>query len=339
MLRLYGVIGAAAVWLLGGFAAAAQAPAEFYQGKMVSLLIGFGVGGDDDLWGRTIAKHMGKHIPGNPTVVPQNVTGAAGLLVANRLANAAPKDGTVIGMINRGIPFEPLLGGQGTQFDPLKLSWIGSPNRDTTLCAARKDAEVQSLQDLSSKELKVGATGSGADTAVYPEFLSALLGLRFKVVRGYQGSHEIQLAMERGEVEGICLAFDSLSRGNLYRDGHLNVLLQAALDPDPRLKDVPSALQFAHSEQERRALELFFARAALGRPFVAPPDVPPDRVAALQRAFEATLTDPEFRQDAEQQKLNVQLITGPQLAQILARAYAAPPEVVARTKQALGRTN
>ncbi len=339
MLRLCGLIGAVAALVLGGFAASAQTPADFYQGKNVTLMIGFGVGGDDDLWGRNIAKHLGKHIPGNPTVVPQNVTGAAGLLVANRLANASPKDGTVIGMINRGIPFEPLLGGQGTQFDPLKLTWIGSPNRDTTVCAARKDAMVKSLQDLSSKELKVGATGSGADTAIYPEFLSALLGMKFKVVRGYQGSHEIQLAMERGEVEGICLAFDSLSRGNLYRDGHLNVLLQAALEPDARLKDVPSALLFAHSDQERRALELFFARAALGRPFVAPPDVPADRVAALQHAFEATINDPEFRADAEMQKLNIQLITGPQLADILARAYATPADVVARTKQALGRGN
>jgi tripartite-type tricarboxylate transporter receptor subunit TctC len=245
-------------------AAVAQTPAEFFKGRNVTLLIGFGVGGDDDLWGRVIAKHMGNHIPGRPIVVPQNVPGAAGLLVANRLYSVAPRDGTVIGMINRGIPFEPLLGAQGANFDVLKMNWIGSPNRDTTVCAARKDAAVQSMRDLFARELNIGATGSGADTATYPEFLSAVVGMKFKVVRGYQGSHEIQLAMERNEVQGICLAYDSLARGILFRANELNVLLQAALDPDPRLDNVPSGIDFAHSDEERQALELFFARAAIG---------------------------------------------------------------------------
>src|SRR5947209_16888871 len=184
---------AAALWLLVVTGSAiAQTPAEFFKGRAVNLLIGLGVGGDDDLWGRVIAKHMGNHIPGHPTVVPQNVAGAAGLLVVNRLYNTAARDGTVIGMINRGIPFEPLLGGQGTQFDALRINYLGSPGRDTTVCAARKDAGVQSLKDLYVRELPVGGTGSGADTAIYPEFLSALLGLKFKLVKGYQGSYEVQ---------------------------------------------------------------------------------------------------------------------------------------------------
>src|SRR5262245_44238598 len=248
---------------------------------------------------------MMTHIPGNPNVVPVHTPGSGGPLVANRLYNTAAKDGTVLGMINRGIVFEPLLGGQGTQFNALKLNYIGSPGRDTTVCAARKDAAVQSLQDLYSKELSVGGTGSGADTAIYPEFLSALLGMKFKLVKGYQGSHEIQLAMERGEVQGICLAYDSLSRGNLARTGRINVLLQAALTPDSRLGDVPMVLTAAHSDEERQALELFFARAAMGRPFVAPPEVPADRLAALREAFAATLRDPAFLEDAKRQNLNV----------------------------------
>src|SRR5262245_901846 len=165
--------------------APAQTPADFYKGKTISLQIGFGVGGEDDLWARAIAKHIGNHIPGNPLMVPQNVPGSGGLLVANRIANTAPKDGTVIGLINRGIPFEPLLGGAGTQFDAAKLNWIGSPSRDTTVCAARRDAEVKTLADLYRKELSVGGTGSGADTAIYPEFLAALLGLKFKLTKGY----------------------------------------------------------------------------------------------------------------------------------------------------------
>jgi hypothetical protein len=215
--------------------------------------------------------------------------GAGGLLVANRLASVAPRDGTVLGMINRGIAFEPLLGGQGAHFDVLKLNWIGSPNRDTTVCAARKDSGIKSMQDLLARELTVGATGSGSDSNSYPAFLSAILGMKLRVVRGYQSSQEVQLAMERNEVQGICLAYDSLARGTLFETDQLNVLLQAAIEPDPRLADVPSALSSAHSDAERQALELCFARAALGRPVVAPPQIPADRVLALRQAFDETM--------------------------------------------------
>jgi tripartite-type tricarboxylate transporter receptor subunit TctC len=323
----------------GSIEGSAQAPAEFYKGKTISLQIGFGVGGEDDLWARAIAKHIGNHIPGNPGMVPQNVPGSGGLLVANRIYNTAPKDGTAIGLINRGIPFEPLLGGAGTQFDVARMNWIGSPSRDTTVCAARKDAEVKTLADLYRNELSVGGTGSGADTAIYPQFLSALLGLKFKLVKGYQGSNEIQLAMERGEVQGICLAYDSLSRGTLARSNQINVLLQASLTPDPRMRDVPAVLDAARSEEDRKALELFFARAAIGRPFVAPPDVPAERVAALRTAFDATLRDPAFLDDARKQNLNVVPVNSTELAKIIAEAYKTPPTIVKRTLQALGRAN
>jgi tripartite-type tricarboxylate transporter receptor subunit TctC len=319
-----------------GFAHA-QTPADFYKDKTVSLLIGFGSGGEDDLWARTIARHLGKYIPGNPTVVPQNVPGSGGLLLADRLYNTAPKDGTVFGLINRGIPFEPLLGGKGTQFDALKFNWIGSPGRDTTVCAARKDAAVQTLADLYTKELTVGGTGSGADTAIYPQFLAALLGMKFRVVLGYQGSHEVQLAMERNEVQGICLAYDSLLRGTLARERQINVLLQASLEPDPRLQGVPFALQFSDAADQKQELQLFFARASIGRPFVAPPGVPADRVAALRQAFSLTLKDPDFLDDARRQSLNVVPVTAEQMADIIAGAYQAPPAIVKRTMQAMGR--
>src|SRR3954470_8284992 len=329
----------AAVCMLASTAASAQTAAEFFKGKTVSLLVGFGPGGEDDLWARVVSRHLPSHIPGNPNVVPVHMPGSGGLLVVNRLYNTAAKDGTAIGMINRGIPFEPLLGGQGTQFDALKINYIGSPGRDTTVCAARKDAAVQSMQDLYSKELSVGGTGSGADTAIYSEFLAALLGMKFKLVKGYQGSHEIQLAMERGEVQGICLAYDSLSRGTLARNGQINVLLQAGLTPDPRIKNVPSVLESARSPDERQALELFFARAAIGRPFVAPPEMPADRLAALRQAFEATLRDPAFLDDAKKQNLNVVPITGQEMTNIVDKAYKTPPATVKRTVQALGRAN
>ncbi len=324
--------------LFGIGSAEAQAPAEFFHGKTISLLVGFGPGGEDDLWARTISRHMTTHIPGNPNVVPVHTPGSGGLLVANQLYNTAAKDGTVLGMINRGIPFEPLLGGQGTQFDALKFNYIGSPGRDTTVCAARKDAAVQKLQDLYSKELTVGGTGSGADTAIYPQFLSALIGMKFKLVKGYKGSHDIQLAMERNEVQGICLAFDSLSRGNLAKSGQINVLLQAALTPDPRLKGVPMVIESAQSAEDRKALELFFGRVAIGRPFVAPPDVPAERLAALRTAFAATLADPAFREDARKLKLNVVPVTAREMTDVVANAYKTPAEIVKRTIKALGRS-
>ena len=316
---------------------AAQPPAEFFAGKTVSILIGFGPGGANDIWARTIAKHIGNHIPGHPRVVPQNAPGAGGLKLMNQLYNLSPKDGTVIGLVNRGIPLEPLLGGGGTQFDPLKMNWIGSPDRDTTVCVARKDARVQTMGDLMSKELLVGATGSGADTAIYPEFLATLLGMKFKTVKGYQGTKEISLAMERGEVDGICVAYDSLNRETLAREGKINILFQAGLNPDPRLKNIPVGTDLARSEADRRALRLFFVRASLGRPFVAPPGVPAGRVAALRNAFADTMKDPEFLKDAKLQELNVDAMSGQEIADMLASVYRTPKDVVARTARAMGR--
>jgi len=319
--------------------ARAQPATEFFKGKTIALQVGFGTGGEDDLWARTISRHLGNHIPGNPTILVQHMPGSGGLLVANRLYNAAPRDGTAVGMINRGIPFEPLLAGPGAQFDALKFQYVGSPGRDTTVCAARKDAAVKTLQDLQTTELTVGGTGSGADTAIYPQFFSALLGMKFKLVQGYKGSGEIQIAMERKEVDGICLAYDSLLRGNLARQNQINVLLQAATTPDPRLRDVPLGLQAARTPEDRQALELFFARVEMGRPFVLPPDVPADRVAAMRTAFAAMLRDKAFLDETDKQKLRVVAVTGEQMTAVLVNAYNTPPTIVQRTIRALGRAN
>src|SRR5882672_5442230 len=216
--------------------AVAAPPDSFYAGKTVSILVGFGPGGENDVWARIIAKHMVDHLPGRPRLVVQNSPGAGSLKLINQLYNVSPRDGTVIGVVSRGIPLEPLLGGEGTQFDPLKMNWLGSPDRDTTVCVARKDAQVQTMNDLFSKPLLVGATGSGADTAIYPDFLAELLGMKFKTVKGYQGLKEITLAMERKEVEGICAAHDSLMRSALARAGKINILFQAALTSRARTR-------------------------------------------------------------------------------------------------------
>ena len=255
----------------------------------------------------------------------------------NELYNIAPRDGAVIGLVNRGIPFEPMLGGQGVQFDPIKMNCIGGPDRDTTVCVARKDAPVKTVGDLFSKELLVGATGSGADTAIYPEFLSELLGMRFKTIKGYQGTKEISLAMERGEVDGLCVAYDSLMRETLARAGRVNILFQVALAMDPRLKGVPLAADLARSEVDREVMKLFLARVELGRPLVLPPGVPEARVAVLRRAFLDTLRDPAFLTDAGRQGLNIDTIGGDELTSIVAAAYRVPKAVVERTKAYLRR--
>lgn len=331
----------AAVLLLGlartAPAAAAEDAAAFYKGRTVEIWIGFGAGGDDDRWGHLVAQYLGAHIPGQPTVVPQNMPGSAGLVVTNRLYNAAPKDGSVIALINRGIPYEPLLAGVGPQFDPLKLNWIGSPNRDTTICAALKSSPVQTMQDLKTKELTVGATGSGADTQIYPQLLSNLLGMKFKIISGYPGSRAIALAMERNEVQGMCISYDSFSHETVFQENNINILLQAASQPDPRLKDAPLATEAAPEGIERQALALFFARTEVGRPFVAPPGVPQDRLDALRKGFAETLEDPGFIADAKKQQLNIVPTSWQTIQEDVAKAYDTPKDVVAATIKALGR--
>lgn len=321
--------GATPVW--------ADELADVFKGRTVSLQVGFGPGGANDVWARTIARHLGRYWPGSPTVVVQNQAGAGGLTLMNQLYAVAPKDGSVIGIVSRGIPLEPLLGGQGTQFDAQRMTWVGSPDRDITVCAARKDAPVQSMGDLFKTELVVGATGSGADTAIYPEFLTALLGMRFKTVKGYKGSNDIILAMERGEVQGICVAYDSLQRQPIAKEGRVNVLFQAAMAADPKLGKIPVGIELARNEGERQALQLFFARVALGRPFVAPPGLPANRVQMIRKAFMATLADAELVSEAAKQGLTVDAISGEELGRLIALAYATPKDVVERTAKALGR--
>jgi tripartite-type tricarboxylate transporter receptor subunit TctC len=300
-------------------------------------MIGYGVGGSDDLWARLIAQHLSRYVPGRPTIVPVNTPGAGSLLLANQINNTQPRDGTVIGLINRGIPFEPLLGGAGVRFDPLKLVFIGSPDRDTAVCAASTRAPVATLQDLSDNELIVGATGSGADTEVYPSFLKNLLGLRFKIISGYPGSREINLAIERGEVQGICVSYDTIARENVFKSGAVRILFQAASEPDPRLAGIPSANDLTHNDQERSALGLFLARADLGRPFIAPPGVPEDRLNVLRAAFAQVLQDPDLVREAEAAGLHPLYTPPERLQDLMATAYKASPDTVRLTKKALGR--
>jgi len=328
----------AALSIALAFAAPAQAQSveSFYRGKTLQILSGYSVGGTDDLWARLLTKYMPLHLPGNPQGVTTNVPGAGSLLLANQLYNTQPKDGTVIGGFNRGVPFEPLLGGIGTRFDAAKFNYIGSPDLDTLVCAARVDAPVQTLADLKTKELIVGGTGSGADSQAYPEFLANLLNLKIKLVQGYPGSREILLAMARNEVQGGCVSYDTIARTAEFRDKQIRIVFQAAPKADPRI-DAPSVVDLATTDQERAALQLFLRRQQVGRPYAAPPNVPADRLAALRAAFADSMKDPAFLEEAKTAKLSPLYVAPAEIDAVLSDAYRASPEIVALTKKAMGR--
>jgi len=331
-------IAAAAIALCGvSRSATAQSVEDFYKGKTVTIMIGYGPGGTDDVWARLIAKYMGEHIPGKPNIVATNVPGAGSLLLANQVYNTQPKDGTVIGLINRGVPFEPLLGGIGTRFDPMKFNYVGSPDRDTPACAIRVDAPVKTMQELLTKEYIVGATGSGSDSQLYPEVLANMLGVKMKIVQGYPGSRDILLATERGEVQGGCVSYDTIVRDVMFREKRTRILFQAALKPDDRMPEVPMIHDMATSDEQRQALDLFLQRTLVGRPFVMAPGVPAERLEAIRNAFLAALKDPALAADARTAGVNIHYVSPGELTKIISDSYASPPAVVANVKKALGR--
>ncbi len=312
--------------LTTGASAAADEVSDFYAGKQVRLLIGYSAGGGYDTYARLLSRHLGKHIPGNPTVVPQNMPGAGSLRMANFLYNVAPKDGTVIGTFGRGIAMEPLLSGVGTQFDARKFSWLGSLNNEVSLCVAWHESGVKTMQDLQTQELIVGGTGSGSDTVIFPIVVRNLLGADIRLISGYPGGNDVLLAMERGEVDGRCgWSYSSLSstRGDWLEQGRITILTQLALAKHPDLSGYPIITDFADSENELEAMEIIFSRQVMGRPYLAPPGIPAERLQALRRALDSVARDPEFLSDAGQLQLEVNPVSGEDVDALLARIYGA----------------
>lgn len=312
-----------------------QPGGEPFAGKTVTMVIGFGPGGGYDLWGRTVARHIGKHLPGKPGVVPQNMPGAGSLLAANHIYNVAPKDGTVMGIIARDAALADLAGLQGARFDARKFSWLGSPATETNVCIAYNTAKVKTAKDLLEKELIIGTVGPGTGTYTYPKALTGLLGMKFKLVSGFPSSSDVFLAMERGEVEGICESLDSVTgkRPDWIETKKVTVLFQAGTEPNPHLKDVPFILDLAKAEEDKQALRFLYAGQGIGRPFVAPPDVPADRAKMLQDAFNATMKDPEFIADVKKQQLELEPQTGPQLQALMEKLYATPKPIIEKVGQ------
>jgi tripartite-type tricarboxylate transporter receptor subunit TctC len=310
-----------------------ETPAGFYAGKSIELLIGYSPGGGYDTYARTVARHLGKHIPGNPNIVPKNMPGAGSLKLTNYLSNVAAKDGTVFGIIGRGIAMEPLLGGQGIQFDAKKLNWIGSANNEVSICVSWHTSGVKTWDDLLRKELIVGGTGSGADTDTFPLVLKNVFGAKIKLISGYPGGNDILLAMERGEVGGRCgWSWSSVKakRSAWVKDGKVNILLQMSLAKHNDIPKVPLVMDLAETDEQRQILKLIFARQVMGRPFVAPPSVPEARVAAVRKAFTDTMNDPEFLAEAKKAKLEINPVSGQEIDALIKDIYAAPKEIAAK---------
>ena len=310
--------------------AGAQSPAEFYQGKSVDMQIGYSVGGGYDLYARLLARHLGRHIPGNPTLVPKNMEGAGSLRLANWLYSAAPRDGTVIGATSRGAAFDPLLNQQGAQFDASKFTWIGSANNEVSVCVALQSAGIATFDDVLTKPLTIGSTGAGDDTYQFPALVNAVLGAKFKIITGYPGGNDVTLALERGEVQGRCgWSWSSIkaTRPDWVASKKIVVLVQMSLSKHPDLPDVPLIMDLAKTDEERQIFKLIFARQVMGRPYLAPPGLPADRVAALRQAFTATMTDKAFVADADAGKFEINPVSGETLEALVNEVYRTPPEV------------
>jgi tripartite-type tricarboxylate transporter receptor subunit TctC len=313
-------------------AAAAQSAAEFYASKQISMLVGASAGGGYDHLARLTAKHLGKHIPGAPMVVVQNMPAAGSLAATNHIANTAPRDGTMIALVQRGMLLAKLINPAGVRFDVGQLNWLASLASETGVSLAWHTAPHQTVKDLFDKDLIVGGIVN-VDPETTPKILNALIGTKFKVILGYPGTREIILAMEREEVQGIGdMSWSSIkrSRPDWLRDRKVRVLVQAALEKDPELPDVPFALDFVKNDPDRKVMQLYLTQKTVARPIIAPPGLPPDRLAALRGAFAALVQDKDFLADAVKSNMDVDPIPGPAVDKVIALIAGTPSDIAAR---------
>jgi tripartite-type tricarboxylate transporter receptor subunit TctC len=314
--------------------------AAFYAGKRLTLQVGSAAGTGYDIIARVIARFMPRHVPGQPTMIVQNIPGAGSIRLATSLINVGPHDGTAFGLAINGLPTAPLLQPEAAKFDPATFNWLGSTNREIQVTTVWHTAPVQTLEQLKTTELVVGATTPGTATMDFPAVANSVLGLKFRIVPGYQGTAQINVAMERGEVHGNAgIGWVSVKTQSLawLNEGKIRIPVQFGFEPHPDLPNVPTAISLAATEAQRQALTLVFARQEYGRPFFAPPGVPAARVDALRRAFDATMKDPEFLAEADKLKLEIEPMTGEVLQGMVAKVAATPPAVAQQVRDALAR--
>ncbi|MGH6771698.1 MAG: Bug family tripartite tricarboxylate transporter substrate binding protein [Xanthobacteraceae bacterium] len=319
-------------------ALAQQSVADFYKGKTVRIIVGVSVGSGYDITARAVQRHLGKHIPGNPTVIVQNQPGAGSMTMTNQVYANGPFDGTAIGAPFNGLPTTPLLQPAGVRFDPVKMPWVGSTNRETQVTYLWHTAPAKTFAEVAKTEVVTGAQAPGTTQYDYPTLANDVFKMRFKVVTGYKSTSAIHLAMERGKIHGngatnwtTLLALNS----DWLQKKQVRVVAQWALKKHPDLPDVPLVLDMAKTPADRAAIELAVARLEYGRPFFLPPGVPAERVQALRRAFDATMKDKEFLADAKKLKLEIDPLTGEQVNAVIEKVSRTSPEVAARVRKAL----
>jgi tripartite-type tricarboxylate transporter receptor subunit TctC len=330
------------VWLLPAtitaafLSATASAPADdFYKGKTLTFVVGFSAGGGFDTKTRLIARHFGKHVPGNPTVVVENRTGAGSLIAANYIFNQAPKDGTVIGNWIGPLVLQQVLGNKAAKFDGRKFGWLGAPVSDSGVCALTKASGIQTMDDWfkSNRPIKIGGTAPGSTTNDVPRLVQAALGFPMKLVEGYKGTAKVRLAAESGEVDGGCWAWESIKPtwAQGLQSGEVRIVLQSTKQAHPDLKDVPLASKYAKSDEARALLDVASGTYSQGvRPYSLPPGVPQDRLQLLQKAFMATMRDPELQAEAKKSKIDIDPIDGPTVAKLMAGLYGLTPAFVSK---------
>lgn len=325
--------GSVAIIAVGSDSARSQSVDGFYKGKTVSVVIGYPPGGGFDVSARLLMRHMPRHLPGNPTMIAKNMPGAGSLRAANYLYGVAPKDGTEFGIIGPAVPFGPLWSRDGVSFEATKFNWLGSLDRWTSIAFVWHTAKVQTLDAATQTEVVVGATGAGDMTVTFPRLTNALLGTKFKIVPGYQGTPDLSLAIERGEVEGrLGWCWDCLKQDkpDWVKGKKITVLLQFAFAKHPELADVPLVMDLAKSEADRQIMRLAFGNLEMARPFLAPPGVPADRVAALRAAFEATVKDLAFIEEARKLNVPINVASSREIETLLRDVYATPQPIIDR---------
>jgi hypothetical protein len=332
------VIAAAALAALVSTTAYAETAAEFYRSKTLTMVISTGVGGGYDLGGRLVARHLSKHIAGNPQIVPKNMPGAGHVRGANYMAVQAPRDGTVLATIGNAVALLQVMDGGGVQYDIAKFNWIGTSDTSSATVYVWSALGVKTLDDAKSREVVIGATGAGGGNVQYPALLNNVLGTKFKVIAGYGTGSDINLAMERGEVDGRANhSFNSLlvSYPQWITEKKINIVVQIGIKPQDGYETVPMLDSFARNDDERAIFKLFSAPIALGRPVLTTQDVATDRIQLLRRAFDATMTDPDFLADANRSKLDISAIDGETLQTIAQGIVATPPAIIAKAKAAI----
>jgi len=319
--------------------ASAQTVEEFYKNNPLRIIIGYSPGGGYDVYARLLARHISEHIPGNPEIITENLPGAGSVTLANQIANVLPSDGTVIGAVSRAIPVEPLLEINPTQYDARELNWIGSMTDEASVCVASAKSGIESWEQVvnGEKEIILGGTGAASDNEVFPRMQAELFGAKIRIISGYPGSSEVTLAMEQGEIDGMCGSWSSFAstRADMLESGAIKVLVVLSTQPVPGLEKYPLVTEFAKTDDQKQVLNLILSRLVLARPYVAAPGVPEDRLAALRKAFMDAAKDPDLVAEAKKLELELNPVDGDTAEKLIEEVYTTPDAVVENTRKIL----